>query len=63
MANLEAKLNGATGDSAVEEGKNDAWRNITLSYTRTYSPRWKPRHALRELIQNWFIFTFILYKV
>jgi hypothetical protein len=62
MANLEAELNGATRNSAKEEGKNDEWKNVTLGFTRTYSPEWKPRHAFREVFQNLFVFTSILYN-
>jgi hypothetical protein len=62
MADIEAELNGAFGNSTKEEGKNDAWKKVTLGFTRTYSRKWKPRHAFREVFQNLFVFTCMLYK-
>lgn len=62
MANIEAECNGAIGNSTEEKGENDAWKRVTLGFNRTYSRKWKARHAFREVFQNLFVFTCMLYK-
>jgi hypothetical protein len=62
MTDIEPELNGAIGNSTEGKGENDTWKRVTLGFTRTYSRKWKACHAFREVFQNLFVFTYMLYK-